>query len=203
MSTITRLPITSAGYIYRGTRAPSQYEIRPGDINNAVDLMFAITDMMEGKITKEDALNAMSSTSYSVLPVEYTDKEGATHVSIGGKSISAMLSDIYKKYKDDPEGQEKAANSLLQHLKEEQVRHIVNYISKDYLPTSDMNEFFGNFVNKAGSLYGFDPNGYKQKFQVLGGFEYMGEHGLEFEGYPKDEGKKNVYEPNEFEIAEA
>lgn len=203
MSTITRLPITSAGYIYRGTRAPSQYEIRPGDINNAVDLMFAITDMMEGKITKEDALNAMSSASYSVLPVEYTDKEGAAHVSIGGKSISAMLSDIYKKYKDDPEGQEKAANSLLQHLKEEQVRHIVNYISKDYLPTSDMNEFFGNFVNKAGSLYGFDPNGYKQKFQVLGGFEYMGEHGLEFEGYPKDEGKKNVYEPNEFEIAEA
>lgn len=203
MSTITRLPITSAGYIYRGTRAPSQYEIRPGDINNAVDLMFAITDMMEGKITKEDALNAMSSASYSVLPVEYTDKEGVAHVSIGGKSISAMLSDIYKKYKDDPEGQEKAANSLLQHLKEEQVRHIVNYISKDYLPTSDMNEFFGNFVNKAGSLYGFDPNGYKQKFQVLGGFEYMGEHGLEFEGYPKDEGKKNVYEPNEFEIAEA
>lgn len=203
MSTITRLPITSAGYIYRGTRAPSQYEIRPGDINNAVDLMFAITDMMEGKITKEDALNAMSSASYSVLPVEYTDKEGAAHVSIGGKSISAMLSDIYKKYKDDPEGQEKAANSLLQHLKEEQVRHIVNYISKDYLPTSDMNEFFGNFVNKAGSLYGFDPNGYKQKFQVLGGFEYMGEHGLEFEGYPKDEGKKNIYEPNEFEIAEA
>ena len=203
MSTITRLPITNAGYIYRGTRAPSQYEIRPGDINNAVDLMFAITDMMEGKITKEDALNAMSSASYSVLPVEYTDKEGAAHVSIGGKSISAMLSDIYKKYKDDPEGQEKAANSLLQHLKEEQVRHIVNYISKDYLPTSDMNEFFGNFVNKAGSLYGFDPNGYKQKFQVLGGFEYMGEHGLEFEGYPKDEGKKNVYEPNEFEIAEA
>lgn len=203
MSTITRLPITSAGYIYRGTRAPSQYEIRPGDINNAVDLMFAITDMMEGKITKEDALNAMSSASYSVLPVEYTDKEGAAHVSIGGKSISAMLSDIYKKYKDDPEGQEKAANSLLQHLKEEQVRHIVNYISKDYLPNSDMNEFFGNFVNKAGSLYGFDPNGYKQKFQVLGGFEYMGEHGLEFEGYPKDEGKKNVYEPNEFEMAEA
>lgn len=203
MSTITRLPITNAGYIYRGTRAPSQYEIRPGDINNAVDLMFAITDMMEGKITKEDALNAMSSASYSVLPVEYTDKEGVAHVFIGGKSISAMLSDIYKKYKDDPEGQEKAANSLLQHLKEEQVRHIVNYISKDYLPTSDMNEFFGNFVNKAGSLYGFDPNGYKQKFQVLGGFEYMGEHGLEFEGYPKDEGKKNVYEPNEFEIAEA
>jgi hypothetical protein len=96
------LPITSAGYIYRGTKAPSQYEIRPGDINNAVEFLYAITDMMEGKMTKEDAINAMSASSYRVLPVEYTDKEGETRVSIGGKSISAMMSDIYKKYKDDP-----------------------------------------------------------------------------------------------------
>ena len=202
-STITRLPITSAGYIYRGTKAPSQYEIRPGDINNAVEFLYAITDMMEGKMTKEDAINAMSASSYRVLPVEYTDKEGETRVSIGGKSISAMMSDIYKKYKDDPQGQEKAANSLLQHLQEEQIRHIVNYISKSYLPTMEMDEFFGKFVEKAGSLYGFDPNGYKQKFQVLGGMEFAGKDGIEFEPYSRDENKKNIYEPNEFEIAEA
>lgn len=202
-STITRLPITSAGYIYRGTKAPSQYEIRPGDINNAVEFLYAITDMMEGKMTKEDAINAMSASSYRVLPVEYTDKEGETRVSIGGKSISAMMSDIYKKYKDDPQGQEKAANSLLQHLQEEQIRHIVNYISKSYLPTMEMDEFFEKFVEKAGSLYGFDPNGYKQKFQVLGGMEFAGKDGIEFEPYSRDENKKNIYEPNEFEIAEA
>lgn len=203
MSTITRLPITSAGYIYRGTRAPSQYEIRPGDINSAVEFLYAITDMMEGKMTKEEAINAMSASSYRVLPVEYTDKEGETRVSIGGKSISAMMSDIYKKYKDDPQGQEKAANSLLQHLQEEQIRHIVNYISKSYLPTMEMDEFFEKFVEKAGSLYGFDPNGYKQKFQVLGGMEFAGRDGIEFEPYSRDENKKNIYEPNEFEIAEA
>lgn len=202
-STITRLPITSAGYIYRGTKAPSQYEIRPGDINNAVEFLYAITDMMEGKMTKEEAINAMSASSYRVLPVEYTDKEGETRVSIGGKSISAMMSDIYKKYKDDPQGQEKAANSLLQHLQEEQIRHIVNYISKSYLPTMEMDEFFEKFVEKAGSLYGFDPNGYKQKFQVLGGMEFAGKDGIEFEPYSRDENKKNIYEPNEFEIAEA
>lgn len=202
-STITRLPITSAGYIYRGTKAPSQYEIRPGDINNAVEFLYAITDMMEGKMTKEEAINAMSASSYRVLPVEYTDKEGKTRVSIGGKSISAMMSDVYKKYKDDPQGQEKAANSLLQHLQEEQIRHIVNYISKSYLPTMEMDEFFEKFVEKAGSLYGFDPNGYKQKFQVLGGMEFAGKDGIEFEPYSRDENKKNIYEPNEFEIAEA
>ena len=202
-STITRLPITSAGYIYRGTKAPSQYEIRPGDINNAVEFLYAITDMMEGKMTKEEAINAMSASSYRVLPVEYTDKEGETRVSIGGKSISAMMSDVYKKYKDDPQGQEKAANSLLQHLQEEQIRHIVNYISKSYLPTMEMDEFFEKFVEKAGSLYGFDPNGYKQKFQVLGGMEFAGKDGIEFEPYSRDENKKNIYEPNEFEIAEA
>ena len=202
-STITRLPITSAGYIYRGTKAPSQYEIRPGDINNAIEFLYAITDMMEGKMTKEEAINAMSASSYRVLPVEYTDKEGETRVSIGGKSISAMMSDIYKKYKDDPQGQEKAANSLLQHLQEEQIRHIVNYISKSYLPTMEMDEFFEKFVEKAGSLYGFDPNGYKQKFQVLGGMEFAGKDGIEFEPYSRDENKKNIYEPNEFEIAEA
>lgn len=202
-STITRLPITSAGYIYRGTKAPSQYEIRPGDINNAVEFLYAITDMMEGKMTKEEAINAMSASSYRVLPVEYTNKEGKTSVSIGGKSISAMMSDVYKKYKDDPQGQEKAANSLLQHLQEEQIRHIVNYISKSYLPTMEMDEFFEKFVEKAGSLYGFDPNGYKQKFQVLGGMEFAGKDGIEFEPYSRDENKKNIYEPNEFEIAEA
>ena len=201
-STITRLPITSAGYIYRGTKAPSQYEIRPGDINNAVDFLYAITDMMEGKTTKEDAINAMSASSYKVLPVEYTDKDGKNFVSIGGKSISATMSDVYKKYKDDPEGQEKAANSLLQHLQEEQIRHIVNYISKDYLP-SEMNGFFEKLVQKAASLYGFDPGGYKQKFQVLGGMEFAGKDGIEFEQYSRDENQKNIYEPNEFEIAEA
>ena len=53
-------------------------------------------------MTKEEAINAMSASSYRVLPVEYTDKEGETRVSIGGKSISAMMSDVYKKYKNDP-----------------------------------------------------------------------------------------------------
>jgi hypothetical protein len=67
----------------------------------------------------------------------------------------------------------------------------------------EMDEFFEKFVEKAGSLYGFDPNGYKQKFQVLGGMEFAGKDGIEFEPYSRDENKKNIYEPNEFEIAEA
>ena len=37
----------------------------------------------------------------------------------------------------------------------------------------------------------------------LGGMEFAGKDGIEFEQYSRDENQKNIYEPNEFEIAEA